>query len=82
MARVGRKSKQIIRDLMQCKAEGICERDKIVSDYLRAGMVSWMDGRAAVVEAMRCHMELPPCPPVCPEPIEVVTITQTEVEIV
>jgi hypothetical protein len=82
MARLGRKSKKILRELMQCKADGICERDQIVNEYLRAGMVSWKAGRAAAVEAMRCHMELLPCPPVCPEPVVIVAETITEVEIV
>jgi hypothetical protein len=66
----GRKTKKIIRGLMQCKADGICERDQIVNEYLRAGMESWKAGRAAVVEGLREKMELPVCPPVCPPIIE------------
>jgi hypothetical protein len=60
-----RAAKKEITRLMACKIDGICERDAIVSEYLRAGMVSWKAGRAAMVEGLRCRMELPPCPPLC-----------------
>jgi hypothetical protein len=68
--RAGRKTKQIMREAMQCKVDGLCERDKLVNAYLAVRIASWRDIRQATVEAMRARMELPPCPPVCNELIE------------
>jgi hypothetical protein len=75
--RANRKTKEIMRGLMQCKADGICERDKLVNAYLAVRIASFADIRQATVEGLREKLELPRCPPICPE-----AITITEVEIV
>ena len=70
--RVNRKSKQIIRDLLACKVAGMCERDKLVTEWVRERIETNDALRETVVEAVRDAAELPPCPPVCdgsePEP--------------
>jgi hypothetical protein len=63
--RVSKKSKDIIRDLMACKAAGICARDELVTEWLRGRMITNNATREAVVEEMRQRMELPECPPNC-----------------
>ena len=72
--RANRKTKDIIRQIMQCKADGICERDKLVSMWVEGCMITNNALREAVVEAVRDKADLPPCPPICdgqePEPCE------------
>jgi hypothetical protein len=80
MARAGAKTREIMRAAMQCKVDGLCERDKLVNAYLAVRIASCADRRQAILEGLRGALELPRCPPVCPEPdIEVVTITKTEI---
>ncbi len=68
MIRANKKSKQIIRELMACKVEGICARDKLVTEWLRGRMETNDAFRSTVVEIVREEAELPPCPPICPQP--------------
>jgi hypothetical protein len=65
--RTGRKTKAILREIMQCKADGICARDKLVTQWVRGRMITNNATREAVVEEMRQRMELPECPPICPK---------------
>ena len=68
MARLDKSSKQIIRDLMACKVAGICARDELVTEWMRGRMITNDALRNTVGEALREEADLPPCPPVCPQP--------------
>ena len=54
-----------LKQLIQCKVEGICQRDKLVSQYI-ANRVEWHKNfRNSSLAHMRQEWELD-CPIVCP----------------
>jgi hypothetical protein len=54
---------------MQTKADGIRDRDELVTQWLRGRMMTNNATRESIVEEMRQRMDLPECPPNC-EPEE------------
>ena len=61
-------AKKAIRHLLQCKAEGICERDKLINVYLAKRIEVYERRMQSIDEAFRDDNELPRCPPLCLEP--------------
>jgi hypothetical protein len=53
---------------MACKVAGICARDELVTEWMRGRMITNDALRNTVGEALRAEADLPPCPPICPQP--------------
>ena len=64
-------AKKAIRRLFECKAEGICERDKLVNVYLAKRIEVYERRMQSINEVYRDDNDLPRCPPLCPEVIEI-----------
>ena len=60
-------AKKAMQQLLQCKAEGICERDKLVNIYLSKRIAVYERRMQTVNEVYRDENCLPRCPPVCPD---------------
>jgi hypothetical protein len=54
--------------LIQCKIEGICTRDKIVSEWLQDRVDSNKLIRMSALAKLRLEWGLD-CPPICPQPL-------------
>lgn len=64
--------RKILNDLMECKAQGICARDTLTTEYM-TGVFKWqLQMRQVAMEAARDRLDLPPCPPDCNKPTEVI----------
>ena len=63
-----KRDRSAISKILECKAEGICARDKLVSEWVRGRMITNNALREATVEIFRENADLPVCPPICPEP--------------
>jgi hypothetical protein len=61
----GKDMQDILESIAQCKAEGICARDKIATQYLEKRVEAYERRMQTVNELYRKRKGLPPCPPVC-----------------
>ena len=68
-------AKKAVAKLLNCKAEGICERDKLVNVYLAKRIEVYERRMESINEVYREENDLPRCPPVCPDEREVKIIT-------
>ena len=73
-------AKRAIRELFACKAEGICERDKLVNTYLSKRIEVYERRMQSINEVYRDDNELPRCPPDCEKDDEVLVIEKTQVK--
>jgi hypothetical protein len=55
-----------MKKLIECKVNGICARDKLVSDWVRLRIVSNNEVRLAAVDKLKINWELK-CPIICGE---------------
>jgi hypothetical protein len=55
-----------IEQLLNCKVSGICQRDKLVSEWVRLRIASNNEVRLATVDKLRINWELQ-CPVTCGE---------------
>ena len=65
-------AKKAIARLLECKAEGICERDKLVNVYLTKRIEAYDRRMQSINEVYRDENELPRCPPDCEKEVAVV----------
>jgi hypothetical protein len=70
--------KKALQALLACKAEGICERDKILNVYLAKRIEVYERRMQSVNEVYRDENCLPRCPPVCDDK-DVTIIENTEI---
>ena len=60
-----------IDQFIQCKLEGICARDKLATAFTKGRLEITLESQRSELEVIRQHHQLPPCPPVCPDPVVV-----------
>ena len=72
-------AKKAIAKLLACKAEGICERDKLVNLYFKKRIDVYERRMQTINEAYRDENDLPRCPPDCDKDDEVLVIEQKAV---
>jgi len=63
MSSHGRKA---IQKVLKCKAQGVCDKEAIATQYLQARVDNYVRRMSTINEQYRETVELPPCPPVCP----------------
>jgi hypothetical protein len=81
----GKDIQDSVEALLECKAKGVCARDKIATQYLESRVQVYQRRMQTVNELYRKKTGLPPCPPDCEGEViegevEVVTEVETDIE--